>query len=109
MEEIKYMFDENYKGSIIMANIDESGHIIDTYWLPTHDIEGNKIDYGKYYVPSTGNYGLSLLEPIWDFDKLMWYEGNPEGALVNEKTFKCEMIGWDTIDIRFEGFMYDGN
>jgi hypothetical protein len=90
----------------VLTQVDEDGFIIDSYMLPVRDSSGNIIDYGKYYVPPTG--GLSLMLPKWDFEKLEWTEGDPEGALLNAREFAKDSVGWDTVDVLFAGINYNG-
>jgi hypothetical protein len=93
---------------VILINIDENGFAIEPVEVDLEDEQGNRnplLDSPFLVQPnSTGGFW----KPKWDFDKLMWTEGDPETALKMKKQEKKLQFKNQCDELIEAGFEYNG-
>lgn len=94
---------------VILINIDENGFMIEPVEVDLLDEQGNRnplLD-SPYLVEgdSTGGFW----RPKWDFEKLIWTEGDPETALKMKKQEKKLQFKTECNELIEKGFVHDGN
>jgi hypothetical protein len=92
---------------VILINIDENGFMIEPVEVDLLDEQGNRnplLD-SPYLVEgdSTGGFW----RPKWDFEKLMWTEGDPETALKMKKQEKKLQFKTECNELIEAGFVYE--
>jgi hypothetical protein len=93
---------------VVLINVDENGFEIEPVVIELFDEEGNptNIPDSKYLVPPASG---GFFRPKWDFDNLIWTEGDPVTALNLAKQNKKAQFKAECNAIIDKGFTFNGD